>query len=93
MSTNAPTVAVPLQKLVDAVIASVVFNSGASPSAAPNAFKDGNQKVITIADTTEFQIVVTINGDSAYAKVEPIGSMAKSIEGSLNLTTLATKLV
>lgn len=95
MSTNASQVAsVTLQKLIDGIIASIKFNSGASPAAAPNAFKNHNQEVITV-ESSEFKIEVTVNpgGNSAYAKVMPIGSMASCIEGQIDLTTLATKLV
>jgi hypothetical protein len=96
MATNAPSVeSVTLQKLIDGIIASIRFNSGSAPSAAPNAFKNRNQETITVTDASEFVVTVKVNGGgtSAWAKVEPLGSIASSIEGAVDLTTLATKLV
>lgn len=97
MSTNAGAITnVTLQKLVDAIIASITYPDGSHPAAAPNAWKhEGTGRQLDSTDTVQFNVEVRINpdGSSAWGRVTPIGSRASSLEGQLDLTVLATKLV
>lgn len=96
MATNAPAVAsVTLQKFIDACVASVKRRDGTNPAAAPNAFKDAAGDVITLSETSDFEVVLRTNpgGQSAWIKIIPNGSRALSIQGEVDLTVLATKLV
>jgi hypothetical protein len=95
MSTNAPSVAnTAFQKFIDACIASVIYNGGGAPDAAPSAFKDRLQKTITADETSEFQVVFRTapGGNGASLKIEAIGSRAMSIEGAVDPVVLAAKL-
>lgn len=95
MSTNfAGVTDLTLQKLCDKLLTCVRTNSGSAPAAAPNAFKDRNGDVLTTR-TGEVEIVFRTNpdGTSATLKVIPIGDVASSFEGTVDVTTLAAILV
>lgn len=91
MSTNAPSVIDPnLQLLIDTMLTAIKLPDGSAPAAAPNAFKDRTGEVVSTADTSEFEIVIRTNpgGQTATAKVVPVGSVAASIEGVFDAAVL-----
>ena len=92
--TNFPAVSnATLQKLCDKMTTCARFATGDAPAAAPNAFKDSQGRVVP-ANTGEVQIIIRTNpdGTSAFVKIEPIGTPAYSIEGQMDLATLASIL-
>lgn len=95
MSTSFSGVAdLTLQGFCDDLLTCVTLNSGATPAAAPNAFKDRLGEVLTC---TSGEVTITIRigngGTTASVKVVPDDSnAAPSIEGQLNITTFATIL-
>lgn len=90
-----------LQKLCDSITACLVRPDGTSYPAAPNAFKDrlGNQlpNDVNVGESgREVSLEIRINPDglSAFAKIvykTPVG--VSSLQGDVNIATLATKLV
>jgi hypothetical protein len=101
MPTNFPAVQdATLQKFLDALVACVRFPDGSAPSAAPNAFRDGDQNPVPLTNITEVDVKfrVTATGLAAVVSVQPLGSAggpvlgAYPIAGVVDITTLASKL-
>jgi hypothetical protein len=83
-----------LRAFVDAMIAIIRLPNGNTPDPAPYAWKGSAADQVYASDTSEFRITFHVKpgGLSASCVVEPISSMAKSIQGPVDISLLAAVL-
>jgi hypothetical protein len=96
MTSNAARVQDPvLRAFIDAMISVIRLPDGSTPDPAPEAWKGSASEQIYANDTSEFRITLHVKpgGLSASCVVEPINSMAKSIQGPVDIDLLSTILM
>lgn len=96
MTSNAEKVQDPvLRAFIDAMVSVIRLPDGSTPDPAPDAWKGTASEQIYANDTSEFRITFHVKpgGLSASCVVEPMNSMAKSIQGPVDIDLLSSVLL